>query len=92
MAINRLWNSRCGPGGGTRRLHQHLIENLWGRNRIDVRNKDTRFARYSTTVIGLNIIRGNVSSSSTGKRQTRLANRNRRVANSNRTRRVAKAA
>lgn len=58
-----------------------------------MRNKDIRFARYSTTVIGLNMIRGNVSSSSTGKRgQTRLANRNRRVANSNRTRRVAKAA
>ena len=22
MAINGLWNKRCGPGGGTRRLHQ----------------------------------------------------------------------
>ena len=67
---------------------------LWGRNRIDVRNKDIRFARYSTTVIGLNMIRGNVSSSSTGGRgKTRTANRNVKVANSNRTRRdVAKAA
>lgn len=22
MMINDLWNRRCGPGGGTRRLHQ----------------------------------------------------------------------
>ena len=58
-----------------------------------MRNKDIRFARSSTTVIGLNLIRGNVSSSSTGGRgKTRTANRNRNVANRNRTRRVAKAA
>ncbi len=24
MAINALWNKRCGPGGGTRRLHHYL--------------------------------------------------------------------
>lgn len=23
MTINGLWNKRCGPGGGTRRLHQY---------------------------------------------------------------------
>jgi len=23
MMINGFWNKRCGPGGGTRRLHQH---------------------------------------------------------------------
>ena len=59
-----------------------------------MRNKGIRFARYSTTVIGLNMIRGNVSSSSTGGRgQTRTANRNVKAANGNRTRRVvAKAA
>ncbi len=59
-----------------------------------MRNKDTRFARHCTTVIGLNLIRGNVSSSSTGGRgQTRTANRNRKVANRNSNRRVvAKAA
>ncbi len=59
-----------------------------------MRNKDIRFARYSTTVIGLKLIRGTIRNSSTGGRgQTRLANRNRRVANSNRRRRVvAKAA
>ncbi len=71
--------------------------NLWGRNRIDVRNKDIRFARYSTTVIGLNLIRGNVSSSSTGaargKTRTAANGNTRRASNSN-TRRdaVAKAA
>ncbi|MES2252606.1 MAG: hypothetical protein V4482_02860 [Pseudomonadota bacterium] len=52
-----------------------------------MRNKDIRFARYSTTVIGLNMIRGNVSSSSTGARgQTRAAanaNRKRKAVNSN---------
>lgn len=59
-----------------------------------MRNKDIRFARYSTTVIGLKLIRGTIRNSFTGKRgQTRLANRNRLVANRNRRRRVvAKAA
>jgi len=59
-----------------------------------VRNKDIRFARYSTTVIGLKLIRGTIRNSLTDKRgQTRLANRNRLVANRNRRRRVvAKAA
>lgn len=52
-----------------------------------MRNKDFRFARYSTTVIGLNLIRGNVSSSSTGGRgQTRAANRNVMGVNNNRKR------
>lgn len=49
MVINDIWNKRSGPGGGTRRLHQ----DLWGRNRIDTRNKDIFFTRYCTTVIGL---------------------------------------
>ncbi|MES2607182.1 MAG: hypothetical protein V4544_00395 [Pseudomonadota bacterium] len=59
-----------------------------------MRNKDIRFARHSTTVIGLKLIRGTIRTSSTGGRgQTRTANRNRNVANRNRTRRVvAKAA
>ena len=26
MMINGLWNRRCGPGGGTRRLHQEARE------------------------------------------------------------------
>ena len=37
----RAWNKRIGPGGGTRRLHQ----NLWGRNRIDERQKMLAFTR-----------------------------------------------
>jgi len=62
-----------------------------------VRNKDIRFARHGTTVIGLNMIRGNVSSSSTGglRGKTRLpANANRRNARNGNARRdaVAKAA
>ncbi len=42
MVINVAWNRRCGPGGGTRRLHQSLsFGRFWrGRNRIDVRNKE----------------------------------------------------
>jgi hypothetical protein len=46
-------NRRNGPGGGTRRLHH-----LWGRNRIDVRNKGVSFARHGTTVTGLKKIKG----------------------------------
>src|SRR5438105_3180842 len=59
MAINGLRNKRCGPGGGTRRLHQfppasRAIEagGLWGRNRFDARGKGNVFARHDTTVIG----------------------------------------
>jgi len=37
----RAWNKRIGPGGGTRRLHQKL----WGRNRIDERQKMLAFTR-----------------------------------------------
>jgi hypothetical protein len=74
MAINRLCNRRCGPGGGTRRLHHFFI---WGRNRIDVRSKDTRFARHGTTVSGLNFISGIISSTST------RAGARRRAANNN---------
>ncbi len=70
MAINRLWNRRYGPGGGTRRLHHRKLSTLlWGRNRIDVRNKDMRFARHGTIVIGLNFIRGNNNVSSNGGRK-----------------------
>lgn len=58
MMINGMWNRRFGPGGGTRRLHQIIQElcralALWGRNRIDVRNKDISFIRHCTVVIGL---------------------------------------
>jgi len=45
MVINVIWNRSCGPGGGTRRLHQ----NFWGRNRIDVLNKGIIFTRYDST-------------------------------------------
>ncbi len=49
-------------------------------------NKDIRFARYGTTVIGLNIIKGNVSSLLIGGSLV-SANRNRRrAANGNRRR------
>lgn len=51
-------NRRYGPGGGTRRLHHEF---LWGRNRIDVRNKGVFFARHGTTVIGLKTINGKVN-------------------------------
>src|SRR5262249_39713120 len=47
MAINGAWNKRCGPGGGTRRLHQFptppLRGVLWGRTRIDARGKGVVF-------------------------------------------------
>ncbi len=55
MAINGLWNKRCGPGGGTRHLHHHDAF-CWhdikcgGEIRIDVRSKDNVFARHGTTV------------------------------------------
>ena len=59
MAINGLRNKRCGPGGGTRRLHQlppALEEDraggLRGRNRLDARGKGKTVARHDTTVIG----------------------------------------
>ena len=43
MAINGLCNKRCGPGGGTRRLHQFTVpatpDGIRGRNRIDARVK-----------------------------------------------------
>jgi hypothetical protein len=48
MAINVIWNRRSGPGGGTRRLHHKRSRKrpfLWGRNRIDTRNKGIIFAR-----------------------------------------------
>ena len=42
----RARNTRIGPGGGTRRLHQtSFIWGLWGRNRIDGRLKVLAFAR-----------------------------------------------
>ena len=56
MAINGAWNKRCGPGGGTRRLHQLSRREFRrvsrGRNRIDARSKDVAFARHGTTDIG----------------------------------------
>ena len=42
----RTRNTRIGPGGGTRRLHQYsLIGGGGGRNRIDERLKGPAFAR-----------------------------------------------
>ena len=60
MAINGLRNKRCGPGGGTRRLHHFppaISERIgrrlsWGRNRLDARGKGMIFARHGTAVIG----------------------------------------
>ena len=55
MAINGLRNKRCGPGGGTRRLHQPRRSRAAvprGRNRLDARGKGKIVARYDTTVIG----------------------------------------
>ncbi len=63
MVINAIRNKRCGPGGGTRRLHQASLilrsvlkrrksESRWGRYRIDVRNKGMVFTRYDTAVKG----------------------------------------
>ena len=59
MAIHGLRNKRCGPGGGTRRLHQfRRLPNtvgagaLRGRNRLDARGKGKTVARHDTTVIG----------------------------------------
>jgi hypothetical protein len=64
MAINGLRNKRCGPGGGTRRLHQFPPDARpsqrdesdqaapGGRNRLDARGKGIAFARHDTAVIG----------------------------------------
>lgn len=74
MAINDSWHRRCGPGGGTRRLHH-----LWGRNRIDVRSKDVFFARHCTVVIGLIFIDANIRTASVrnnNRRRRTVANRN----------------
>jgi hypothetical protein len=54
MAINGLWNKRCGPGGGTRRLHQSRIEPAayggeTGSTRVV---KISTVARHDTAVIG----------------------------------------
>lgn len=86
MAINQLWNKRCGPGGGIRRLHQII----WGRNSFDVRSKDSCFARHCTVVIGLNFISGNVNSASNSGRKP--ANRNLRAPANGARRGVRKAA
>ena len=49
----RARNTRIGPGGGTRRLHQSpLIWRQWGRNRIDERLKGLALSRRSATVTG----------------------------------------
>ena len=88
MAINCLCNKRCGPGGGTRRLHH-----MRGRNRIDVRSKDTHFARHGTVVIGLKPIRGNLNTASSNSGRKTARNRNNRVpANCTRRREDRKAA
>jgi hypothetical protein len=51
----RARNTRIGPGGGTRRLHQtSFIWGSWGRNRIDERLKGLALFRLSATVIGEN--------------------------------------
>src|SRR5882757_1531662 len=59
MAINGLWNKRCGPGGGTRRLHQfagsgiRFGAGLCGGEIGSTRVVKTRtVARYDTAVIG----------------------------------------
>jgi hypothetical protein len=50
----RACNTRIGPGGGTRRLHQNpSFEGSWGRNRIDGRLKMLAFTRRTATVIGV---------------------------------------
>ena len=51
----RACNTRIGPGGGTRRLHQKSLHlgAVWGRNRIDGRLKMLAFARQTATVIGV---------------------------------------
>jgi hypothetical protein len=47
----RARNTRIGPGGGTRRLHQYpLIWRSWGRNRIDERLKGLALFRLGATV------------------------------------------
>src|SRR6516225_3805490 len=53
MAINGVWNKRCGPGGSARRLHQYsAAAESRGRNRLDTRGKDASFARHGSAVIG----------------------------------------
>jgi len=34
MTINCLWNKRCGPGGGTRRLHHIIYGDEIGSTRV----------------------------------------------------------
>ncbi len=48
MTINTVRNNRYGPGGSARRLHHFssMEDQLWGRNRIDVRGKGSAFVRY----------------------------------------------
>src|SRR5918996_454012 len=44
MAINATRNRRSGPGGSSRRLHQiPLMGPIWGRIRLDARNKGVGF-------------------------------------------------
>src|SRR5215469_9158748 len=59
MAINGLWNKRCGPGGGTRRLHQFppAVQSnrpaAYGGETGSTRVVKIRtVARHDTTVIG----------------------------------------
>ena len=52
----RAHNTRIGPGGGTRRLHQiSVICRAWGRNRIDGRLKGLALFRRDTTVSVQNV-------------------------------------
>jgi hypothetical protein len=52
----RARNTRIGPGGGTRRLHQPpFIWRAWGRNRIDERLKGLALFRRDTTVSVQNV-------------------------------------
>ena len=54
IVINVIWNRSFGLGGSTRRLHQKQII-LWGRNRIDMLNKEIIFTRYYSPLEELNI-------------------------------------
>ena len=60
MAINGVWNKRCGPGGGTRRLHHSPLRRAAAGAKQDRRGrKGCFFARHDTAVIGSNLIVAN---------------------------------
>lgn len=55
MTINGLWNKRCGPGGGTRRLHHRKYGDEIGSTRVvKINSSFGEHRRYRAKTINAN--------------------------------------